>query len=268
MDVQQRPLVPAIAVSRDKFGVSQRRRYRYEVHSLSYINIDDDNGGIIRNLNEAGLCVQSVAALRKNQQVQLRFELPTPRVRVGATARVCWVNATGLAGLEFSTLPPRSAQLIKDWLLTQLLLRGQRLFVSQSVFAGSVAAGASGAAQPLPRNFVPAVETPAGDAGGLLASLEEDESNESRAAFWAFMVDAAAILTSVLLFCVIVTGMLKTLPDWFVCAAVTILTAAILTGVYWILFASWIGTTPGNYLARKVFGNPKADFAEERSRFR
>jgi hypothetical protein len=264
VDVQHGSFAPAAAPARDKFGVSQRRRYRYEIHSLSYINIDEDNGGVIRNLNESGLCVQSVSPLRKDQQVRLRFELLGPRARVGATAQVRWVSASGLAGLEFAELNPRSGQLIKDWLLTQLLLRGQRLFVSNSIFAepsrldASLAVtGARGAVRP----SITASQS-------LLSEVEASDPQDARAKFWALLVDSAAILTGVLLFSVIAIGMMKSLPDWLVCSAVTVTTAAILTGLYWALFASWIGATPGNYLAEKVFGKKGGLKVEERSRFR
>lgn len=269
MDFQRSSAVAVSPPVRDQFGVSQRRRYRYEIHSLSYINIDENNGGIIRNLNEVGLCVQAVSPLQKNQQVQLRFELLGPRVRVGAMAQVRWVNAAGLAGVEFAALHPRSGQLIKDWLLTQLLLRGQRLFVSNSIFADrSIMNRPSVDGSNAAANII---STPVADSQPLFSGINEEEGDEDggKAGLWAFLVDSAAILTGVLLFSVIALGMMKSLPDWMVCSAVAALTAAILTGLYWALFASWTGATPGNYLAEKVFGGGQAEFGkEEISRFR
>jgi hypothetical protein len=264
VDFQQGASAAAPRLVRDKFGVCQRRRYRYKIHSLSYVNIDESNGGVIHNLNEAGLCVQAVSPLQKDQQIQLRFELPSPRIRIHSTARVRWTNAAGLAGLEFTGLNPRSSQLMKDWLLTQLLVRGQRLFVTHSMFAER------------PPTLPHAMAETAGESTSITASpqallsgLITAAPDASRAGFWAFMVDSAAILAAVLLFSVIAIGMMQTLPNWAVCAFVTLMTAAILTVVYWFIFTSWKGLTPGNYLAAKIFRLEETlARGEERTRFR
>lgn len=267
MDFQQGASAAAPRLVRDKFGVCQRRRYRYKIHSLSYVNIDESNGGVIHNLNEAGLCVQAVSPLQKDQQIQLRFELPSPRIRIHTTARVRWTNAAGLAGLEFMGLKPHASQLMKDWLLTQLLVRGQRLFVTNSMFVERPMAAAL--PQPIP-NTMEGSAALGSQSPALLSSLITAAPDANRAGFWAFMVDSAAILAAVLLFSVIAIGMIETLPNWAVCAFVTLMTAAILTVVYWFIFTSWKGLTPGNYLAVKIFHLEEKNRArsEERTRFR
>lgn len=260
MEYQRGFTAVAAAPVRERTGLSKRRHYRYEIHSLSYINFDESNGGIIRNLNESGLCVQSVSPLRPEQEVRLRFELLSPRIRVNAVARVCWISPTGLAGLEFKALGTRSRQLIKDWMLTQLLVRGQRLFVTNSIFAGGKEVSVGN-----PRMLNPAT---ANAAPPLLASLDQAEGKQPNPVLWARLVDSAAILAAVLLFSVIATSMMEGLPDWVSCTCVLILTAAILSGFYWLLFTSWIGATPGNYLVYRVLGDGNAKTTEERTRFR
>jgi hypothetical protein len=260
MEYQRGFSAAAAAPVRERAGLSKRRHYRYEIHSLSYINFDESNGGIIRNLNEAGLCVQSVSPLRPDQEVRLRFELLSPRIRVNAVGRVCWISPTGLAGLEFKALGARSRQLIKDWMLTQLLLRGQRLFVSNSIFAGERELSIAN-----PRMLhaaAPATDPP------LLASLDAARGKQPNPVLWARLVDSVAILAAVLLFSVIATSMMEGLPDWLSCACVLLLTAGILSSFYWLLFTNWIGATPGNYLVYRVFGDANARAGEERTRFR
>jgi hypothetical protein len=267
VELQRGYSAAAASVAREKSNFSKRRRYRYEIHSLSYINIDESNGGIIRNLNEAGLCVQSVTPLQRDQQVQLRFELLNPRVRVGVAARVCWVNAAGLAGLEFIPLANRSRQLIKDWLLTQLLLRGQRLFVTNSIFveragAGVAATGTNvGLVNPLTVALAPRP---------VLPGLDQVKGEKTNPAVWARLIDSTAVLAAVLLFCVIAAGMMQGFPDWLVCCGVVAVTAAILSAVYWSMFISWNGATPGNYLVQRIlkFDEGNRSRAEEQTRFR
>ena len=103
----------------------QPRHYRHQIHRLAYFNLDpsndQDNGGIIRNLGEAGIAIQAVAPLLANQQIFLRFELVNPRVRVAAVGRVAWADPAGLAGVEFLALPPRSRRQLKEWMFLQLL---------------------------------------------------------------------------------------------------------------------------------------------------
>src|SRR6476660_4049944 len=76
------------------------RSYRHGVHRLAYVNLDHANGGIIRNLSETGIALQAVAPLRVNQQVHIRFELMSPRVRVDTLGRIGWADSFGQAGVE------------------------------------------------------------------------------------------------------------------------------------------------------------------------
>src|SRR5260370_37322 len=52
-----------------------RSHYRHELRTLTYVTLDEANGGVIRNLNHEGVAVQAVGALRVQQRVRLRFEL-------------------------------------------------------------------------------------------------------------------------------------------------------------------------------------------------
>ena len=69
-----------------------RRQYRRELRTLTYITLDQANGGIVRNLNDEGVAVQAVAALRQDQRVRLRFELRFPRLRVETYGQVTWAS--------------------------------------------------------------------------------------------------------------------------------------------------------------------------------
>src|SRR4029077_2874148 len=94
--------------------LGRRRHYRHQIQSLAYVNLDQGNGGIIRNLGDSGLAVQAVAPLAVNQHVSLRFELASPRVRVEATGRVAWVDPVGRAGREVLSLSPPFGALVGE----------------------------------------------------------------------------------------------------------------------------------------------------------
>src|SRR6266403_5157 len=102
--------------------LGRRRHYRHQVQSLAYVNLDQTNGGIIRNLGDSGIAIQAAAPLLVHQQVFLRFELANPRVRVEATGRVAWVDPVGQAGVEFLTLSQRSGRLVDGWILLSAVL--------------------------------------------------------------------------------------------------------------------------------------------------
>ena len=89
-----------------------RTHYRHELRTLTYVTLDAANGGIIRNLNSAGVAVQAVAPLRQQQRVLLRFELRFPRLRVEAYGHVSWASSSGQCGIRFVDLPAQTARQI------------------------------------------------------------------------------------------------------------------------------------------------------------
>ena len=105
---------PAQAASPVAITPSLRRRrhhYRHQIQSLAYLNLDQSNGGIIRNLGGAGIAVQAVAPLNIDQRVFLRFDLANPRIRIEGTGRVAWADPyrSGRHRISgsFSALPAR-----------------------------------------------------------------------------------------------------------------------------------------------------------------
>jgi PilZ domain/RDD family len=230
-----------------------RREYRHEIHKLLYVNIDHSNGGIIRNLSEAGAGLQAVTPLLAGQNVRLRFELLQPRVRVETSARVCWASASGQAGVAFSPLPERSHQSVQDWLLMQLLARAEPLFGKESVLQ-------------FPQNSVPGltVSGTARDPVSLLINpsyrpdsfgLRIKESPRLLSA----MVDGLVLAIAVLLFTVIAVGIIHNVPRGTVSAAVLLAVSAIFYGLYWSFSRYWMGMTLGKKLVQDALQEDELD---------
>ena len=100
----------------------RRRQYpRYTLRSLAYVKLDQGNGGIVRDLTESGIAIQAVAPMQPGQEISLRFDLLSPRVRVETRGRVAWADSNGQSGIEFDPLPVRLQKCIRDWLLLQML---------------------------------------------------------------------------------------------------------------------------------------------------
>src|SRR5580700_1972854 len=98
-----------------------RAHYRHELRTLTYVTLDDANGGIIRNLNHEGVAVQAVGSLREQQRVRLRFELRFPRLRVDTYGQVSWAGSSGQCGVRFLNLPAQTARQIDQWIFSNLL---------------------------------------------------------------------------------------------------------------------------------------------------
>jgi hypothetical protein len=88
---------------------------------LTYVTLDEANGGILRNLTERGIAAQTVAAVRPQQLVRVRFELRRPRLRVEARGEVIWATASGQCGIRFLDLPHRVRLQINEWIFGNLL---------------------------------------------------------------------------------------------------------------------------------------------------
>ncbi|PYV84086.1 MAG: hypothetical protein DMG93_06120 [Acidobacteria bacterium] len=102
--------------------VPRRRQHpRYTLRSLAYVKLDQGNGGIVRDLTESGIAIQAVAPMQLGQEINLRFDLLSPRVRVETRGHVAWADSNGQSGIQFDPLPVRLQKSIRDWLLLQML---------------------------------------------------------------------------------------------------------------------------------------------------
>src|SRR5260370_37372159 len=99
----------------------RRRHPRQALRSLAYVTLDQANGGIIRDLTESGMAIQAVGRLQAGQELDLRFDLISPRVRVDARGRVAWADSGGQAGIQFLGVTPRVQRGLREWLLIQML---------------------------------------------------------------------------------------------------------------------------------------------------
>ena len=62
--------------------VTERRQApRMTVKELAYVNLDRDNGGIILDVSEGGLCFQATAPVQCVEKVRLWFSYRSPRTQ-------------------------------------------------------------------------------------------------------------------------------------------------------------------------------------------
>lgn len=276
-----------------------RTHYRHELRALTYVTLDETNGGIIRNLNHEGVAVQAVAPLHPQQRVQLHFDLRFPRVRVETSGEVCWARSSGQCGIRFVGLPARTGRQINEWIFSNLLdavardAGHPRSILGASVVSilGEEDVDEENAAEeddgltlsPRPR---PAIRLQQGlasrdEAPRLEHYTEEDltdVADDSNARSWlsrplsartlAWLVDSLIVLAGLLLFALIFLSIAHELPPWSVTLGTFSAAAAFIVAAYWGVFAVFGGSSLGARVTQTLSRLQKEELTEDTSRFR
>ena len=234
-----------------------RAKHRHELRTLTYVTIDQGNGGVVRNLNHEGVGMQAVGAVCPQQQLRVRLELREPRLRVEADGEVIWAAGSGECGIRFVDLSPRTTRQINEWIFGDLLA-GAALHSEGSglMFAASA----------------PSVESAVGTDDGLMVSASSRKVIElpvvlrdtvrdarvqldwlsqplsGRSLIWT--INTLAVFAALLLFALIFLTVAGESPRWPVTTACA---GAVCVGaLYWGFFRLFGGSSPGARLARMV----------------
>ncbi|MFZ0143659.1 MAG: PilZ domain-containing protein [Candidatus Sulfotelmatobacter sp.] len=281
-----------------------RTHYRHELRSLTYVTLDETNGGIIRNLNHEGVAVQAVAPLHPQQRVRLHFDLRFPRVRVETAGQVCWARSSGQCGIRFVDLPLRTGHQINQWIFSNLLdaiardAGHPRSIVGDSTFGGSVVSilgdddvGDETALEeddgltlsPAPRPAIRLQPSPARlDESPLLQAQSEedllDATDEPYAQSWlsqplsgrtlAWLVDSLIVIAGLFLFALIFLSIAHEVPPWSVTLGTFSAAAAFIVAAYWGVSAVFGGPSLGSRLAQAAARLQKEEPNDDASRFR
>jgi len=228
------------AVSEAHVIPRRRQHPRITLRSLVYVRLDHANGGIIRDLTESGIAIQAVAPLRCGQEVTLRFDLLSPRVRIETQGRVCWADPVGQGGIQFAGLPQRTGLALRDWILAQML-SAAAISGRDSMFANvdTHLARSSEFRTPI---LLQAEEVFApGISWGLFSFSPRS---------FSIFVDTLVVTCWVLLFFVSALAVMGGFPAWPLSTALFVTTTTIFIAVYQLLFSDLLcGATPGRRLA-------------------
>ena len=108
--------------------IERRGCLRHKVHGPVFASFDGVTGGMILDLSEQGLSMQSVVPLKADRRVELRLDLPTydlpaqarsnndSEAHLETTGYIAWADALGRAGVRFSDLPAEARQRLDRWL--------------------------------------------------------------------------------------------------------------------------------------------------------
>jgi hypothetical protein len=230
-----------------------RSQHRHDLRTLTYVTIDQANGGVVRNLNHDGIGAQVVGAVRPKQQLRMRFELGHPRVRIEAMGEVVWATYSGQCGIRFVELPLATRKQIQQWIFGDLLESASLHSQSAEWMFGGPAqdAAADGLlVSPAPLKVIQLPVQESGDAapGNSLQLDWLSQPLSGRGLAW--MVNALVVFAALLLFVVVFLSVNREAPPWPLGMTAG---AAILVGMlYWGFFRVVGGGDLGERLARLV----------------
>ncbi len=100
----------------NNFAVERRSSLRQKVNTPAFASFDGVTGGMILDLSEEGMSMQTLALLEVQSRVPLHISLGEPAVYLETTGYVAWADALGRAGVKFSDLPEEARARLRDWL--------------------------------------------------------------------------------------------------------------------------------------------------------
>ncbi len=97
--------------------VPERRTcLRHKVTGPVFASFDGVTGGMILDLSEQGLAMQTITPVEADRQFNFRLDLPDPDAHLETTGYIAWADALGRAGVRFSELPEEARQRLDQWL--------------------------------------------------------------------------------------------------------------------------------------------------------
>lgn len=229
-----------------------RRRVqpRHALRSLVYIRFNEHNGGVVRDLTTCGMAIQAVMPLNPGDELIMRFDLLSPRLRVEAYGRVVWADKNGQAGISFVALPVRMQRSIRDWVFVQML-------------AASAASGRDSFFAPAPEHLVlspPVLPAIVVDHAALpqMSPISWGFFSFSPRTF-SLLVDGMVLLCAILLFSISSIAVMGSLPPLPLIATLLLAAGTIFIAAYHLIFSDFLcGATPGKRLAALAVKLPDA----------
>jgi GAF domain/PilZ domain len=118
----------------------RRHCLRQKVNTPAFASFDGVTGGMILDLSEEGMAMQTIAPLESHSRVPLYISLGEPAANLETTGYVAWADALGRAGVRFSDLPDEARTRLRQWLTQNASTpswKAPRWVVRDSAFGGA-----------------------------------------------------------------------------------------------------------------------------------
>lgn len=100
-----------------EFNHDRRHCVRQKMHAPAFASFDGVTGGMILDLSDEGLAMQSAAPVGNRGRVQVQMQLSEPEAEIETTGYIAWADALGRAGVRFSELPEEARRRLDEWLM-------------------------------------------------------------------------------------------------------------------------------------------------------
>ena len=255
-----------------------RVHYRHGLRTLTYVTLDQANGGVVRNLSDQGVGIQAVVPPQRQQSVRLRFELRHPNVTVDAHGEVTWVTSSGQCGVRFVDLSPRARRQINQWIFGSLLdflpqdAGGTASILAPSPVSDGLKESDGLIVSALPRPVIqlgskadatferklepvrmPTAERP------VIFDPENSRDREQSQDWFSqplsgrtvrLLVDSLVVIAGLLLFSLVFLATARELPRWSVTIGSLVLAGAFVSTAYWTLLSLFGESSLGERVAR------------------
>src|ERR1700722_578396 len=95
----------------------RRTHARHRLRSLAYVELGENNGGIVLNIGEGGFAVRAAEAITEERLPSVRFQTQNSGKQLVTSGEIAWASDSRKeVGLRFVDLPEEALAEIKTWI--------------------------------------------------------------------------------------------------------------------------------------------------------
>src|SRR5271156_3838670 len=101
--------------------VDRRAHSRHRIKALAYVELGENNGGIVLNISEGGFAVRAAESIRENSLSRLRFQMQNATQPLEMSGNIAWTSVSRKeAGVRFVDLREEALLEIRTWISKQI----------------------------------------------------------------------------------------------------------------------------------------------------
>jgi TonB family protein len=98
-------------------GADRRIHVRHRLRSLAYVELGENNGGIVLNIGEGGFAVRAAEAITEDRLPSVRFQTQNSGKQLVTSGEIAWASDSRKeVGMRFVDLPEEALAEIKTWI--------------------------------------------------------------------------------------------------------------------------------------------------------
>src|SRR5271156_1694967 len=98
-------------------NVDPRAHSRHRIRALAYVELGENNGGIVLNISEGGFAVRAAEAIREDSLSRLRFQMQNATQPLEMSGNIAWTSVSRKeAGVRFVDLREEALLEIRTWI--------------------------------------------------------------------------------------------------------------------------------------------------------